>query len=123
MSTAIDKLQHAVNGTLAILNDPEDRVVFGNDVKGVDKTVKQIAWKAKKLDKSQQRNAAVSVYGPRHVVTYQSQCSYFKRSGVQPIFIIFTKCLELYGYVSFFISALVVISSLNCHSFKECIIR
>lgn len=67
MSTAIDKLQHAVNGTLAILNDPEDCVVFGNDVKGVDKTVKQIAWKAKKLDKSQQRNAAVSVYGPSQV--------------------------------------------------------
>lgn len=67
MSTAIDRLQYAVNGTLAILNDPEDCVVFGNDVKGVDKTVKQIAWKAKKLDKSQQRNAAVSVYGPSQV--------------------------------------------------------
>lgn len=67
MSTAIEKLQHAVNGTLAILNDQEDRAVFGNDVKGVDKTVKQIAWKAKKLDKSQQRNAAVSVYGPSQV--------------------------------------------------------
>jgi len=67
MTVVIDRLQEAVNNTLAILNDAEDRSVFGNDLKGVDKSVKQIAWKVKKLNKSQQRNAAVSVYGPSQV--------------------------------------------------------
>ena len=67
MTVIIDRLQEAVTDTLEILSDTEDRGVFGNDLKVVDKTVKQIAWKAKKLKKSQQRNAAVSVYGPSQV--------------------------------------------------------
>ena len=67
MTVIIDRLQEAVTDTLEILRDTEDRGVFGSDLKVVDKTVKQIAWKAKKLKKSQQRNAAVSVYGPSQV--------------------------------------------------------
>jgi hypothetical protein len=67
MTSEIDKLQKSVVGSLRLLSNPETSQVFGKNVKSVDKSVKQIAWKAKKLEISKDRNAAISVYGPSQV--------------------------------------------------------
>ena len=67
MTEPISKLQDAVTSTLQILDDKKDKTIFNNDVEVIGRSVKQIAWKAKRLNESTARNAAVSVYGPSQV--------------------------------------------------------
>ena len=63
----IEILNNSVKESLDLLANKSRASVFGDELKSVDKSIKQIAWKAKKLTLSKKRNAAISVYGPSQV--------------------------------------------------------
>ena len=67
MTKNIEILNNSVKESLDLLANKSRASVFGDDLRSVDKSIKQIAWKAKKLTLSKKRNAAVSVYGPSQV--------------------------------------------------------
>ncbi len=67
MIEKIDKLKRSVDATLGMISVPDNASVFGEGLEAVYSSVKKIAWRTSKLDQSQNRNAAVSVYGPSQV--------------------------------------------------------
>ena len=67
MIPKIDQLINSIGDTMELLSDPENSSIFGDGADTLTKSVRRVAWRANKLEQSQSRNAAISVYGPSQV--------------------------------------------------------
>ena len=64
MSQLIEKIVKISDDALSVVASTDARILFGDNHEQVQKNIQKIAWRSKKIQRSADHNAAISVYGP-----------------------------------------------------------
>ena len=64
MTNTVKKVVKFSDDALDVIQSSHAASLFGDDLKQIQKKIQKIAWRSKKIQKSADRNAAISVYGP-----------------------------------------------------------
>ena len=64
MSQLIEKIVKISDDALSVVASQDARILFGDNHEQVQKNIQKIAWRSKKIQRSADHNAAISVYGP-----------------------------------------------------------
>ena len=64
MSQLIEKIVKISDDALSLVASKDAHVLFGDNHEQVQKNIQKIAWRSRKIQRSADHNAAISVYGP-----------------------------------------------------------